>query len=219
MLRVSISLSRTAQLFHVVDQLAAWSPYCHAQYARHVPLNDEDRRLLGMHAALRKRHGWGQGLEQAFYVDAPLDQALAAAGSGLLSPDEAREERVVLEHFEPLLRGLIDADQERLERFRAHLIAEAPRLRERSDRFALFTEAEKPIVVPAFLIANPDQRDGGGGYDGGRLVVEAFADEATGEMVFLQEGIAYAFAPGLEAFLQKACPIWRGVQAMPAEPK
>ena len=29
---LAISVSRTAHLFHVVDQLAEWSPFCHRQY-------------------------------------------------------------------------------------------------------------------------------------------------------------------------------------------
>jgi hypothetical protein len=55
-LRVAVSTSRTAQLFHIVDQLSGWSPYCHRQYGRwfaqHRPLDDEDRRVLAAHAAL-----------------------------------------------------------------------------------------------------------------------------------------------------------------------
>src|SRR5437870_4411368 len=51
---LDIQIARTAQVFHVVDQLAAWSPFCHSQYARALELSDADRRSLATHAAIRK---------------------------------------------------------------------------------------------------------------------------------------------------------------------
>jgi hypothetical protein len=54
-----VHVSRTAQVFHVVDQLAAWSEFCHAQYARAVALSDDERALLAEHARVRAKLGWG----------------------------------------------------------------------------------------------------------------------------------------------------------------
>jgi hypothetical protein len=231
-LRVAVSTSRTAQLFHIVDQLSGWSPYCHRQYGRwfaqHRPLDDEDRRVLAAHAALRKQHGWGMGLEQAFYVDAPLAGALSSAvAKGLLTREEASAEERVLRHFEPILRQLIDGEQEKLEAFRERLFDEAPRLREQAGRFARFAGSGS-LTVPVFLIANPETSNAGGGYNGGRLVLEVPGQPEAGLDIFLhevfhafleprrsevaraalscgagldeetlQEGIAYALSPGL----------------------
>ena len=58
-LTLRVSTSRTAHLFHVVDQLSAWSPFCHRQYRSYFEddanggLSEEDRQLLGQHADLR----------------------------------------------------------------------------------------------------------------------------------------------------------------------
>jgi hypothetical protein len=34
-LTLNIYISRTAHLFHVVDQISGWSPFCHSQYRRY----------------------------------------------------------------------------------------------------------------------------------------------------------------------------------------
>ncbi len=73
-LTLEIHVSRTAHLFHVVDQIAAWSEFCHRQYVdwferQERGLSAEDRELLRQHTAIRKQRGWGGGLEQTFYTD------------------------------------------------------------------------------------------------------------------------------------------------------
>ena len=81
-LTLQVSTSRTAHLFHVVDQLSAWSPFCHRQYRSYFEdtanggLSEADRQLLGQHADLRRLKGWGSGLEQTFYTDRDLEDAL-----------------------------------------------------------------------------------------------------------------------------------------------
>src|SRR5437870_4770334 len=69
---LDITIARTAQLFHIVDQLSRWNPMAHLQYARWAvtehALDDADRDKLKEHAALRKVRGWGSGFEHAFYV-------------------------------------------------------------------------------------------------------------------------------------------------------
>jgi len=63
----SISESRTAQVFHIVDQLSQWDQYAHKQYgrwaARHLKLDQNDQRLLQKHAELRRARGWEHGFE------------------------------------------------------------------------------------------------------------------------------------------------------------
>lgn len=79
-LTLEIHVSRTAHLFHVVDQISNWSPYCHDQYlAAFGLLSDEDQRLLARYRDVRKRHGWGGGLEQAFYTDDDVETAISKA--------------------------------------------------------------------------------------------------------------------------------------------
>ena len=36
-LTLDVHISRTATLFHVVDQISEWSPYCHRQYLAAFP--------------------------------------------------------------------------------------------------------------------------------------------------------------------------------------
>jgi hypothetical protein len=108
--------------------------------------------------------------------------------------------------------------------FRNQLLADRTRLRPWIDRLSRLADLKGIIRVPVFLIANPDENAGGGGANGGRLVVEAPANDpqsfllhetlhavlasrvatireaaaAAGVSVqTLNEAIAYAFAPGL----------------------
>jgi hypothetical protein len=63
--KLQVYVSRTAQLFHVVDQLSEWSPYCHRQYGRYFGsaagggLSAQDREMLKRHAAVRQKRPWG----------------------------------------------------------------------------------------------------------------------------------------------------------------
>ena len=98
-------MSKTAHLFHVVDQISQWSEFCHRQYARYFEaldggLNAADRERLAQHATLRKAHGWGGGLEQTLYTAVDLETALAqGVQAGWLTESEAQTERGVLKHF------------------------------------------------------------------------------------------------------------------------
>ena len=53
-LGLDVYISRTAALFHVVDQLSEWSYYSHRQYGRaFAPLSDADRAVLEQHGSTR----------------------------------------------------------------------------------------------------------------------------------------------------------------------
>src|ERR687883_32917 len=69
---ISVSDSRTAQVFHIVDQMSQWDSDVHHGYVRWanrtLHLSQEDQKLLQRHAELRRPRGWGNGFEQAFYV-------------------------------------------------------------------------------------------------------------------------------------------------------
>ena len=129
-------------------------------------------------------------------------------------------------HFAARIDALRAQEQPRLDAFAQRLQQEQPRLRELADKLARFTGVGH-VTVPAFLIANPHDRDFGGGYNGGRLTLEvprvydalpSFEHEclhaflnakeqaltallrtgATGlDWQTFNEGLAYALAPGL----------------------
>ena len=230
-LRLLVSISRTAQIFHIVDQLSGWSQFSHAQYRNHPPpgtRGPRERELLAVHAALRAGRGWGGGFEQAFYVDDDLDAAATSAVSrGLLTPDEVRIELTVLQHFAPLLDPFIAGSDARLRQFAQRLLSRPEALRALAGQLAVFVQMDRPVLdVYAFLIASPADRGSGGGMNGGRLTFEVPRIEASESTLMhevlhaflalrrpdidraaalgagldgetLEEGIAYALAPGI----------------------
>src|SRR6185503_650902 len=128
-----ISESKTAQLFHIVDQLSGWDQYTHKQYvrwaAKSLPLDDEDKSFLQQHVELRHRYGWGKALEKAFLVDEPLDTAARdAVQHGLLTDAEATEERDILRHFAPRLAPLIQQQTPLMDAFIRQLDEDHDRL-------------------------------------------------------------------------------------------
>jgi hypothetical protein len=226
---LAISESRTAQLFHIVDQLSQWDQYTHKQYvrwaAKSLALDDDDRRFLLQHVELRRHHGWGSALEKAFLVEAPLDIATRdAIQNGLLSEADAMTERDVLRHFAPKLAPLIDQQTPVMDRFVGNLEADRNRLAPTITELLAFCEIKAKISVPVFLVANPEDRNGGGGANGGRLVIEVPSPDTRSILLHealhflllghqaeieaaakaaglpanvLNEAVAYAFAPGL----------------------
>jgi len=226
---LTISESRTAQLFHIVDQLSGWDQYTHRQYVRwavkSLPLDDEDKRFLQQHVELRHRYGWGKALEKAFLVDEPLDTAARdAVRQGLLPAADAMEERDILKHFAPGLAPLIQQQMPVMDAFIRQLDEDHDRLAPTIAELLRFCEIRKNISVPIFLVANTDDKNGGGDANGGRVVLEvpspdprsfllhealhfilasdedqirAAAQAAGLPFELVNEAVAYAFAPGL----------------------
>lgn len=226
-LTLEIHVSETAHTFHIVDQLSAWSEYCHQQYADHfTDLSKEDRALLAEHAGVREFRSWGQGLEQTFYTDLPLEDALReGVAASRLTQDQADVERRVLSHFQDRALALMKEETPTLQRFTGTLRKEQPKLADFSVKASRFCGVSE-IRVPVYLIANPDAHSMGGGYNGGRLTLEipresdpigtflhevmhAFVHEqmpllektastSSGlDVETLNEGIAYALSPGI----------------------
>lgn len=221
---LEVRASRTAHLFHVVDQLANWSEFCHPQYRRAMPLDAADEKALERHASIRQKRGWGGGLEQAFYTPLPLEEALAAAvKAGNLAEGQAVVEREVFERFAPRVDALLAKQSVDLRNSLAAL-----------DRDGLSAMAKRlsrlfrvpSLTVPLYLVASPTPGQGGGGFNGGRIVVEVGpGGDATRTLVHevthaflepridllakcagatpgpdeqtLNEGIAYAVDPGI----------------------
>jgi hypothetical protein len=214
---LSVSSSPTAQVFHIVDQLAEWDQYAHKAYGRWAAktqfLNDEDRRLLQQHAELRRARGWGKGFEQAFLVNDSIDAAASnAIAAGLLSSAEATTEQNILNHFSPKLAPLIEQHRERINAFRNQLVADRARLTPLIQKLAHFAETTSPLRVPVFLVANTEENSGGGGANGGRLVVEVPGPDSMGFL--LHEALHVFLAPHAEAIRTAAASAGLGFQAL-----
>ena len=226
----SVSESRTAQVFHVVDQLSQWDKYAHRQYSRwaakNLKLDQEDRQLLEKHAELRRARGWGNGFEQAFLVDDPIEVAAAKAiQTNLLSQNEGEAEKEILLHFAPKLFSMIEDGAVPIRSFRSRLLAQAHKIGPLLQKLHHFAEVRGPVKVLVFLVANPEEGSGGGEANAGRLVIEVQTNPDPLTFLFheamhvllnrhlpeirnaaervglnwqvLNEGIAYALSPGL----------------------
>src|SRR5579862_755798 len=174
---IRVSESWTAQVFHMVDQLAEWDEFSHKAYNRwarkNLILDAEDRQLLQKHAEMRKARGWGNGFEQAFLVEDTIEAAAGrAVERKLLSAGEATAEQAILQHFAPKLAALREEHKPQIEAFRVHLLTEHQRLTPFFEKLLRFTQTKTTVTVPVFLVANPEESSGGGEANGGRIVVE-----------------------------------------------
>ena len=213
---LEVHVSRTAHLFHVVDQLSGWSPFCHAQYRRAFEadegLSADDLAALARHAALRKRKGWGQGLEQTFYTPLPLAQALAAGvRAGRLTAAEAEAEGEVLSHFGPRVDAFTSRRRSSVLAFCDRVVAWRERLTADLTPLARLC-AVRDLEVPIYLIANPVGSALGGGYNGGRVALEVGETEDT-YATLLHELFHALLAPRHEALEEAA----RGAPSLDAE--
>lgn len=224
---MEIEVSRTANLFHVVDQLSSWSEFTHAQYRRYIPHDARaDARALARHARLRAARGWGGGFEQTFYTSADLDRAIEdGVGEGHITRREARIERRVLLRFGARVDALLSQEEETLLAFRIQVESRLDELDGLATRLSHYCGVPQ-VRVPVFLLANPAEFYTGGGYNGGRLTLEVPAKgDAWGSFTHeilhaflegarprlraaaasvpgldeqtLEEGIAYALSPGI----------------------
>ena len=234
---ICASDSRTAQVFHIVDQMSQWDSGVHHGYVRWanrtLNLSPEDKRLLQKQAELRRARGWGNGFEQAFYVDDSIEVAAQrAVENKLISADEAATEQMILLHFVPILSGLLERSAPQITSFEARLKTEGKRIAPVVKQLVRFSETKGIVRVPLFLVPNPEEGSGGGGFNGGRLVVEIQKEPDPLPILFheslhallwhqkeairvaaesvglgwgdLNEGIAHAFSPGLTDNPQEA---------------
>lgn len=204
-LTLDIVVAQTPQLFHTVDQLSAWSPFCHRQYRRwfaapeHGGLSAEDDALLAEHAKLRAKDGWG-GLDALFVDDVPLETALASAmKTGRLTAADAEIERRVLTHFRPRETELISQRRAALEAFAVGV---------EGSRAALTTFATQAsrffggVTVTRKIVLAASPSDDGGGANGGVLLVEVNGTQSPLEV--LQHECWHAFAEGSKDALAAA---------------
>ena len=198
---ISVSESWTAQVFHMVDQLAQWDESSHKAYSRwartNLTLDAEDRQLLHKHAEMRRVRGWGNGFEQAFLVEDGIDAAAARAiDQKLLSADEAASEQTILLHFAPKLVALRDQHQQQIEAFKAGLLAQRQRLLPWFDKLVRFTQTKTVVKVPVFLVANSEEGSGGGEANGERIIVEVPSPNPMGNL--LHESLHVLLTPHLD---------------------
>ena len=230
-LTLNLYISKTANLFHAVDQISQWSEFCHAQYVSYFQgleggIDKEDQDLLAQHCAIRRVHGWGAGLEQTFYTSDDLEAAIArGVKEGHLSQEEAQKERQILMHFQDRVKRLMTAEAPTLRLFVQRLQARNSDMTAFANDISRFVGGAQ-ISVPVYLMANPHERNCGGGFNGGRLTLEIARNfdmyptllhelfhaflETKGELIgsaarsvpgldgeTLSEGLAYAYNPGL----------------------
>ena len=230
-LTFNISISRTAHLFHVVDQLSEWSQFCHKQYKddyinRNGDFSAADKSMLEKHISVRKVLTWGEGLEQTFYTTDDLEAAIEEGiRKKLITPEQAKIEKEVFEYFAPYVDTLIESERANLDNYTKTLLDRKDQLEDISKQLSLFCD-DVHLEIPFFILANPTDSYIGGGYNGKRLTLEiprkrdsfnsllhelmhAFIRSQSKELenivnvtegldyMTLNEGIAYAFSPGI----------------------
>jgi len=230
-LKLDVYISETAQLFHVVDQISQWSEFSHEQYvqyfkSRGAGLSESDLKILAEHAAIRKKYGWGRGPDQVFYTPVDLDEALkAGVASGYLTAQEADIERRVFAYFRLRVKRLV-SESKPLDEFVREFAPQQSKLAAFATEAARFVGKTPAKPIPFYVIADPDDPNMGGGYDGGILTLEiprkrdvyptvlhelfhAFVETKKDKIEIavrsvpgldfqtLNEGLAYAISPGL----------------------
>lgn len=165
--------SRTASLFHVVDQISGWSTANHPQYAAWRPSTPEASALLARHVAVRARRGWGRGLEAALYVAEPdHHRALhAAIANGTLDPDDASEEAAILDGLGPLLEAEIAGGDARARELVGRVRSETETFARMSRQWLGLAGLPEPPPISIALIPGPGSK-GGGGANGPVITVE-----------------------------------------------
>jgi len=189
---ITVSDSWSAQVFHIVDQMAQWDDSSHGAYGRwakkNLNLNAEDQQLLQKHGEMRRARGWGNGFEQAFLTEGSIEAAAARAVSEkLVSPEEAESEKAILLHFAPKLVPLREQHQQQIEAFKAKLVAEQKRLSPWFDKLIRFTETKTVTRAPVFLVVNSEETSGGGEGNSNRIIVEVPGPDSMG--VLLHESL------------------------------
>jgi hypothetical protein len=194
---------------------------------KELPLDDAERALLAAHAKLRRKRRWGaidQAFDVEAAVD---DAAKTAVDGKHLGAADAEAERTLLAHFAPRLMPLLEAQAGAVSsvetRFNEALSDFAPV----ATAVGRLCDVTDDVPVPVVLAPDPSPTDGGSRFESNVLVVEVTAADDPLQTLFhelfhallmrrrssfaiaaakcdepideetLQEGVAYALAPGL----------------------
>ncbi len=222
LLRLTIHKTRTAQVFHIVDQLADWDARTHRAYVRwaadSLALDSTDQALLKRHAVLRRARGWNHGFERVFYSD-------TFAVKTPLPASEMKEEVLILEHFSKRLAPMLDASAERVHALALRLPLVRDSLAGAMAAVIRLSGVTKRIDVPVYLVPNPMSGTRGGRFVANSVILEvpvapdplialehelfhvllapsgkrvrAAAKAAGEDFDVFGEALAYAFSPGL----------------------
>ena len=202
------------------------NPYV-AWAATELPLDDAEHALLAAHAKLRRKRRWGaidQAFDVEAAVD---DAAKAAALGKHLTAADAEAERTLLTHFAPRLMPLVEAQASALSSVEEHFKETLPDFAPVATALGRLCEVTEDVPVPIVLAPDPSPTDGGSRFESNVLVVEVTSDDdplptlvhelfhallmrrrssfaiaATKcdepiDEETLEEGVAYALAPGL----------------------
>jgi hypothetical protein len=191
-----------------------------------LPLDGPERAMLAVHAKLRSRRGSALD-QAFYVDDAVDVAARAASDNKLLTAADAETERALLEHFAPRLDPLLGAQTDAVHEFELALAKEAAAAAPLAAQLGRFCETEGTVEVHAFLAPDPSKTSSSAELRAGRLVAwvnpeddglptffhtlfHAVLDRRRGSIAIaaqkcedpvdpetLQEGLAYAFAPGL----------------------
>ena len=194
---------------------------------KEMPLDDAERAMLAKHAALRRKRRWGaldQAFDVSLPIG---EAARAAAEKKLLPPRDAEQEQTLLEHFAGRLEPLLGSQRGAITELEARLASELPRAAPFVAQLGRFCGAAVKVPVRVVLVANPLAAKGEAIAKGGALVLEVPSGDDTLPTFFhelghallvqrrgtiamaaarceepvddetLEEGLAYAFAPGL----------------------
>jgi hypothetical protein len=192
-----------------------------------MPLDDTERTMLAKHAKLRaKRRRGGLDQSFNVSVSVP-DAARGAVEKKLLALVDAADEQALIEHFEPRLRPLLESQAKAITELEAKVASELPRVAPLLARLGRFCEVTETLPIRAVLVPNPSSARGEGRATRTTMVLEVPAGEDSVAAFFhylshvvllqrrgtiamaagkcdeavddetLEEGLAYAIAPGL----------------------
>jgi hypothetical protein len=197
-LAVTLLDARTAQVFHIVDELSRWYPEAPSDYsawaATDMPLDDGERLMIGKHIQLRMARGWG-ALDQAFSSTAPVVAAAqAAAQKKLLRPGEADDERVLLEHFGARLRPFLESRQPSIVAFESRLAEAMPAASPLFAQLGRLCDIGDPLSVRVVVVPSPASAQREGRLARGTISIEV---AATGDSSVASEGAVRALMHAL----------------------
>jgi hypothetical protein len=154
-------------------------------------LGEPQKKALEAHRALRQRMHYGE-LDQTFYTTESVQDALTRAAT-FLSPEDLATEKNLFEQMTPILLPLIEKQNADVAALRDRILSQREKLKKMLEDFVQFVQVYLPKDhLPLWLIASTGPQSGGGGYNGGQMVVEA---SRSADHVLLHESLHFVLSP------------------------
>ena len=154
--------------------------------------------MLHQHAMLRQEHANSVDFDKSFLVDESIENASAAAIiANRLSLAEAKKEEAILLYFSTRFTLLHDMALSQVNTFYKNLTTHKVEVAAFMKKACDFTETKSKVIVPVFLVANPDNGNGGGEANGGRLVIE-LQDSSYVMPSLIHESLHFLLNPHIE---------------------